>query len=133
MKISCVWEHKGEDTILWPEGYPGAFARGASLSEALSKLPEDLKDWSAWTGQSAPEEAEPVIVAEIESGLDYNSLVKKKQEGKWKFSGKNLRQSQFENWILVKKSIGECAKMGRMIFVECAKKHLKKPKSIKQN
>ena len=70
MKIRCVWEHKGEDTILWPESYPGAFARGASLSEALAKLPAELKDWSVWTGQSAPEEAEPVIVAQIESGLE---------------------------------------------------------------
>ena len=70
MKIRCIWEHKGEDTILWPEGYPGAFARGASLAEALGKLPEDLKAWADWTGQSIPEEAEPVIVGEIESGLD---------------------------------------------------------------
>ena len=70
MKIHCIWEHKGEDTILWPEGCPGAFARGASLAEALAKLPEDLKAWADWTGQSAPEFAEPVIVGEIESGLD---------------------------------------------------------------
>ena len=70
MKIRCVWEHKGEDTILWPEDCPGAFARGASLAEALGKLPEDLKAWADWTGQSIPEEAEAVIVGEIESGLD---------------------------------------------------------------
>ena len=70
MKIRCVWEHKGEDTILWAADYPGAFARGASLAEALGKLPEDLIDWSAWTGQGVPEETEPVIVAQIESGLD---------------------------------------------------------------
>ena len=70
MKISCVWEHKGEDTILWPVGYPGAFARGASLAEALGKIPEDLKAWSAWTGLPVPELAEPVIAAEVESGLD---------------------------------------------------------------
>lgn len=70
MKIRCVWEHKGEDTILWAADYPGTFARGASLSEALAKLPEDLKAWADWTGQGVPEEAEPVIVGEIESGLD---------------------------------------------------------------
>ena len=70
MKISCVWEHKGEDTILWAADCPGAFARGASLSEALEKLPEDLKAWADWTGAPAPEFDEPVIVAEIESGLD---------------------------------------------------------------
>ena len=70
MKIRCVWEHKGEDTILWAADYPGAFARGASLEEAMGKIPEDLKDWSDWTGHSAPECAEPVIVGEIQSGLD---------------------------------------------------------------
>ena len=70
MKIRCVWEHKGEDTILWAADYPGAFARGAGLSEAMGKLPEDLKAWADWTGQGVPEETEPVIVAQIESGLD---------------------------------------------------------------
>ena len=70
MKISCVWEHKGEDTILWAADCPGAFARGASLAEALEKLPEDLKAWADWTGAPAPEFDEPVIVAQIESGLD---------------------------------------------------------------
>lgn len=70
MKISCIWEHRGEDTILWPVGYPGAFARGASLAEALEKIPEDLKAWSEWTGQPAPEIAEPVILGEVDSGLD---------------------------------------------------------------
>lgn len=70
MKIRCVWEHKGEDTILWAADYPGTFARGAGLSEALAKLPEDLKAWADWTGQGVPEETEPVIVAQIESGLD---------------------------------------------------------------
>ena len=70
MKIRCIWEHKGEDTILWAADYPGAFARGAGLSEALAKLPEDLKAWADWTGQGVPEETEPVIVEEIESGLD---------------------------------------------------------------
>ena len=70
MKIRCVWEHRGEDTILWPPEHPGAFARGASLSEALAKLPGDLKEWSAWTGVPAPEDAEPVVAGEIESRLD---------------------------------------------------------------
>ena len=68
--VDCLWEHRGEDTILWPSAFPGAFARGAGLSEALEKLSGDLKDWSAWTGEPAPEFAEPVIVAQIESGLD---------------------------------------------------------------
>ena len=70
MKISCIWERRGEDTILWAVDYPGAFARGASLAEALGKIPEDLKAWSEWTGLEAPEVTEPVILGEVDSGLD---------------------------------------------------------------
>ena len=70
MKIPCVWEHRGEDTILWAAEQPGAFARGASLAQALEKLPADLKSWAEWTGLPAPEQAEPVVVGEIISGLD---------------------------------------------------------------
>ena len=69
-QIPCVWEHRGEDTILWPVDYPGAFARGACLSEALAKIPGELLDWSDWTGQRVPEEPEPVVIREIQSGLD---------------------------------------------------------------
>ena len=42
--IRCVWEHRGEDTILWATDYPGAFARGSNLNEALAKLPADLRE-----------------------------------------------------------------------------------------
>ena len=69
-QIPCVWEHRGEDTILWPVDYPGAFARGACLSEALAKIPGELLDWSDWTGHCVPEEPEPVVIGEIQSGLD---------------------------------------------------------------
>lgn len=68
--IRCHWEHRGEDTILWAMDYPGAFARGASLQEAMEKLPRDLADWSAWTGGSAPELCEIQITDETVSSLD---------------------------------------------------------------
>lgn len=70
MKIFCIWEHRGEDTILWATDYPGTFARGASLNEALAKLPADLREWSAWTGLEAPERGEAVVIGEVESTLD---------------------------------------------------------------
>ena len=70
MKIPCIREHRGEDTILWVIPCPGAFARGACLSEALEKIPGDLVQWSEWTGLPAPENAEPVIAGEVESTLD---------------------------------------------------------------
>lgn len=69
-RVPCVWEHRGEDTILWAVDYPGAFARGASLAEALEKLPRDLADWSAWTGGAAPEFCQIEIAADSACALD---------------------------------------------------------------
>lgn len=68
--VNCVWEHRGEDTILWPVDYPGAFARGASLLEAVRKLPKDLRDWSKWTVGAAPEFCDIQIIADVQSSLD---------------------------------------------------------------
>ena len=70
MKIFCIWEHRGEDTILWATDYTGAFARGSNLNEALAKLPADLREWSAWTGLEAPVDGEAVVIGEVESTLD---------------------------------------------------------------
>ena len=68
--IRCVWEHRGEDTILWSVDHPGAFARGANLPEAIRKLPGDLRDWSEWTGAAAPAFCGVQIVDERVSSLD---------------------------------------------------------------
>lgn len=35
MKLSCVWEHHGEDSLLYSAQYAGAFTRGQSRQEAL--------------------------------------------------------------------------------------------------
>ena len=53
-----------------PVVWPGAFARGANLSEALKKLPDDLSAWSLWTGGALPEYSGVEIVADVASGLD---------------------------------------------------------------
>ena len=29
MKIRCMWEHSGGDSLLYAEQFPGAFTRGA--------------------------------------------------------------------------------------------------------
>lgn len=68
--IRCVREHRGEDTLLWAEDFPGAFARGADLAEAVEKLPRDLSDWSDWTGAALEECSGVAIVGEVISGLD---------------------------------------------------------------
>ena len=69
-RVDCVWEHSGDDSILWPVRCPGAFARGASLEEAKSKLEKDLRDWSDWTAQPVPECIEVEIVSDVRCALD---------------------------------------------------------------
>ncbi|MBP3464713.1 MAG: hypothetical protein J6J90_01040, partial [Angelakisella sp.] len=38
MKIRCVWEHNGGDTLLYAADLPGAYARGDSKEAALEKM-----------------------------------------------------------------------------------------------
>ena len=38
MELRCVWEHNGDDTLLYLADLTGAFTRGATLSEAACKL-----------------------------------------------------------------------------------------------
>lgn len=45
MKIRCVWEHNGEDTILYADNYIGAYARGASLDMALGKMEKEVASY----------------------------------------------------------------------------------------
>ena len=40
MKVNCVWEHHGGDSILYADNFVGAFSRGASKEEAISKIDE---------------------------------------------------------------------------------------------
>ncbi len=68
--VDCVWEHSGDDTILWPADYPGAFARGVSLAEAKAKLKTDLDAWSHWTGQPVPESIDIRIVSDATCALE---------------------------------------------------------------
>ena len=70
MMIRCVWEHRGEDTLLWSVDYPGAFARGASLAEAMEKLPRDLAAWSVWTGGDVLAFGNVQIIADVPNSLE---------------------------------------------------------------
>lgn len=69
-EIAVIWEHRGEDTILWVQDYPGAFARGENFAEAAQKLSADLIDWSKWTGGAVPQVCGVRKVGEMISGLD---------------------------------------------------------------
>lgn len=69
MKIRCVWEHNGNDSILYAEEYIGAFTRGRSLEEALQKMSAEIASYLRWKGTPFPETLEPVVVQEKVSAL----------------------------------------------------------------
>lgn len=51
--INCIWEHNGADTLLYAGNFPGAYTRGASLEEALRKMPGEIASFLRWLGQPA--------------------------------------------------------------------------------
>ena len=70
MKIKCVWEHNGSDSLLYAENCVGAFTRGESVERALAKMPGEIQSYYRWLGEEIPEEIEPVIVQEKPSELE---------------------------------------------------------------
>lgn len=50
--VCLTWEHHGNDTLLWAQEVPGACTRGASLEEALAKMPNELAACLAWRGEA---------------------------------------------------------------------------------
>ena len=69
MKIRCVWEHNGGDSILYADNFPGAFTRGTSLTSALRKMPAEIRSYLMWKGDMIPDSFEVEIVQEKPSGL----------------------------------------------------------------
>ena len=69
MKISCVLEHNGPDSLLYAVELPGAFARGASAEEALGKMAGECRAWCRWA-LVEESEFEILIVQDQESGLN---------------------------------------------------------------
>lgn len=69
-KVPIVWEHNGDDTILWAVDQPGAFARGERLEIALSKLEHEVRSWLRWAGEPVPERLDFEIVQEAACGLE---------------------------------------------------------------
>lgn len=69
MKIDCVWEHNGNDTLLYAASLPGAYARGGSREEALSKMAGEVRSYLLWRDGAAPEGIELRITQEAPSTL----------------------------------------------------------------
>lgn len=62
MKIECVWEHNGDDTLLYAANLPGAYSRGPSRQEAAKKLTAEVRSYLRWADVCIPEVVDLVIV-----------------------------------------------------------------------
>ena len=69
MNIRCIWEHNAEDTILYAEDFPGAFARGETLETAKRKMPGEIRAYLRWQDGSGPDGTQIEIVQEKDSDL----------------------------------------------------------------
>lgn len=70
MKIKCVWEHNGNDSMLYSSNYVGAFSRGETLEIAMSKMKDEVEAFQRWKNEALAEELELQIGQEWFSGLD---------------------------------------------------------------
>lgn len=70
MKINCIWEHNGNDTLLYAENLTGAFTRGENIDVALEKMQREVQSYVAWAGEKIDGDIEPVIIQEKNSDLD---------------------------------------------------------------
>ena len=48
MKTECVWEHNGNDSLLYSCHFIGAFTRGATKEEAIGKMPLEIASYTKW-------------------------------------------------------------------------------------
>lgn len=69
MKVNCIWEHNGSDSLLYAAEFPGAFARGPNLESVLQKMPAELEAYLNWRRLPQPPRIDVVISQEKESDL----------------------------------------------------------------
>ncbi len=67
--MRCVWEHNGDDTLLYSADHIGAYTRGSSLSAAMAKMQAEIEAYSLWRGQQIKQEVRIDIVQEKGSDL----------------------------------------------------------------
>ena len=70
MTVNCVWEHNGNDTLLYAVDYPGAYTRGESLETAVGKMPREIASYLKWCGGTIDDDMKIAIVQEKSSNLD---------------------------------------------------------------
>ena len=68
-KINCVWEHNGNDTLLYAVDYIGAYTRGENIEIAKAKMPCEIVSYLKWIGKDAIANVEIMIAQEKDSDL----------------------------------------------------------------
>ncbi len=70
MKIRCVWEHNGNDSILYADNLTGAYTRGETKEIALQKMRREVVSYLEWKGAAVPDSLDTMIVQEKASLLE---------------------------------------------------------------
>ena len=70
MIVKCVWEHNGNDTLLYAVDYIGAYTRGENLAVAVAKMSQEIRVYGKWLGENVTENVEVKIIQEKDSILN---------------------------------------------------------------
>ena len=70
MTLDCIWEHNGNDTLLYSADFVGAYSRGSSLDIATRKMADEVASYSNWLGADAPKAVNIQIIQEKKSELN---------------------------------------------------------------
>ena len=70
MFVSCVWEHNGDDTLLYYVEFPGAYSRGSSLQEASEKISAEVRSYCRWAGLDLPFDMNVRVVQDAACNLN---------------------------------------------------------------
>lgn len=67
--MRCVWEHNGNDTLLYSIEYIGAYTRGSSLETAMRKMEAEIAAYISWSSLDCRHETKIEIIQEKDSDL----------------------------------------------------------------
>lgn len=68
--MKFVWEHNGNDSLLYSVDYVGAYTRGETLDIAINKMQSELEAYAAWKNQKFDEHLNIEIIQEKNSELN---------------------------------------------------------------
>ena len=69
MENRVIVEFNKDGYLLYSETFPGAYTRGSSLEEAMSKFPDEIKKYCLWASIELKDDVESIIVQEKHSNL----------------------------------------------------------------